>query len=112
MKLRDHVENLFKEIPRSNRKSSIMDEIMENLTDKVNDLIESGMEESDAIILALDEFGEIDEIKDVLMEQEFTRHYKSSIAKKRFEYSILGSILIVSSVLFPKTVFRAVWIRH
>ncbi len=98
MDLRKQVEKMFKEIPKGTVKKSLMDEILENLTDKVNDLVEEGMEESEAIKIALDEFGDIDEIKDVIVEQEFTRHYKRSVAKKKFEFSILGSILIIATI--------------
>lgn len=100
MNIKDQIEKMFKDIPTSTEKNSMMDEIMLNLTDKVNDLIEEGMAEEEAIIKTLDEFGDIDEIKDVLMEQEFTRRYRRSRSKKALEFSILGSVLIISSLLF------------
>jgi len=98
MTLKEQIEKMFKDVPKSKSKKSIMDEIMENLTDKVDDLVLNGMEENHAINLALEEFGDISELKDVIVEQEFTRHYKSSIAKKKLEFSCLGSLLIISSI--------------
>jgi len=99
MDLRKQVENMFKDVPKGSTKKSLMDEILENLTDKVNDFVQDGMQEDEAIKIALDEFGDIDEIKDLIVEQEFTRHYKSKLAKKGFEFSVLGSLLIISSLM-------------
>ncbi|WP_240456691.1 permease prefix domain 1-containing protein [Virgibacillus halodenitrificans] len=65
--LRKHVDELFKEIPDSGKKATIMQEVMQNLEEKVLDLMEQGKAEDDAINKAIVEFGDIEDLKKSLM---------------------------------------------
>ncbi len=63
MKINDYVENLFADVPDSREKSDIVQEIILNLEEKVQDLMEQGKDEEDAINKAIVDFGDISEIK-------------------------------------------------
>jgi len=98
-KIRYHVNMLFKKIPDSEQKENIMQEIIDNLEEKVKDLISEGKEEEDAINKAIVDFGDIEEIREELVGKN------EKIKKKRnaainFAYALLGSILIILLVIF------------
>lgn len=61
--IKDHVKELFRDIPASDNKELMMQDIIQNLEEKVGDLIFSGKEEEDAINKAIVEFGDIEDIK-------------------------------------------------
>ena len=60
--LRNHVDELFKDIPESPQKNTIKQEVLENLEEKVFDLMGQGKAEEDAINKAIVEFGDIDDL--------------------------------------------------
>jgi len=97
--IQEHVDTLFREIPDSERKKSLKKEIVENLQEKVNDLMAHGKAEEDAINRAIAEFGDISDIRDEL-------HTQQQLPQKRSNtgfllgYSIVGTLLIIGLVLF------------
>jgi hypothetical protein len=95
--LRKHVYQLFKDIPDSEKKEVVVQEVLENLEEKVLDLMEQGKNEEDAINKAIVDFGDIDELKKELDVPEPNRNHLSKI---NLAYSIWGSILIISLVAF------------
>lgn len=64
--IKQHVDQLFKEVPESEKKQIIKQEIVANLQEKVFDLMEQGKGEEDAINKVIVEFGDIEEIKQEL----------------------------------------------
>lgn len=109
-KLRNHVNHLFKDIPDSDKKTAIMQEVLENLEEKVWDLMDKGKEEEDAINKAIVEFGDIEELKKELNTQQPTLK-KINTAKLNLGYSIWGSILIISLLIFINFYYSpdAIW---
>lgn len=97
--IQEHVDALFKEIPDSERKESLKKEIVENLQEKVNDLIDQGKAEEDAINRAIVEFGDISDIRDELRNQQQLPMMRNS-AGLSLGYSIVGSLLIIGLMLF------------
>ena len=97
--IQEHVDALFREIPDSERKESLKREIVENLQEKVNDLIAQGKAEEDAINRAIVEFGDISDIRDELRTQQLLPMKRNS-AGLQLGYSIVGSLLIIGLVLF------------
>jgi hypothetical protein len=97
--IQEHVDALFREIPDSERKESLKREIVENLQEKVNDLMAQGKAEEDAINRAIVEFGDISDIRDELRTQQQFPRQKSN-AGLQLGYSIVGSLLIIALVLF------------
>lgn len=98
-KLKNHVDDLFRNIPESEQKANLKQEVLENLEEKVWDLMGQGKEEEDAINKAIIEFGDIEEIKKelgVLQHQPI----KKDMSKLNLEFSIWGSTLIISLFVF------------
>lgn len=97
--VQEHVDALFREIPDSERKEALKREIVENLQEKVSDLIAQGKAEEDAINRAIVEFGDISDIRDELRTQQQLPLKKNS-AGLQLGFSIIGSLLIIALVLF------------
>jgi hypothetical protein len=97
--VQEHVDALFREIPDSERKEALKREIVENLQEKVSDLIAQGKAEEDAINRAIVEFGDISDIRDELRTQQLLPQKKNS-AGLQLGFSLVGSLLIIGLVLF------------
>ena len=101
--IKDYVEGLFRDIPDSQEKENIKQEIILNLEEKVQDLVEAGKAQEDAVNKAIVEFGDIEEIKKDLLKVPGAQPVKE---KKKTNYvnnllfSIWGSILIIGLVVF------------
>ena len=52
------MNELFKDVPESEQKATIIQEVLQNLEEKVWDLMEQGKAEEDAINKAIVEFGD------------------------------------------------------
>ncbi|MEN2768018.1 permease prefix domain 1-containing protein [Ornithinibacillus xuwenensis] len=102
-KLTQHVHELFKDIPESNQKEVVMQEVLQNLEEKVWDLMEHGKEEEDAINKAIVDFGDISDIKKELgITEDYTPVKKSDIKGRKLSlnYSIWGTLLIIGLFVF------------
>jgi hypothetical protein len=97
--IQEHVDALFREIPDSDRKNALIKEIVENLQEKVTDLMAQGKAEEDAINRAIVEFGDISDIRDELRGQQPLRPSRSNVGFQ-LGFSIVGSLLIIGLVLF------------
>lgn len=101
--IKDYVEGLFSDIPDSSEKENIKQEIVLNLEEKVQDLVDAGKSEEDAINKSIVEFGDIGEIKNDLMNVPGA---KTQSKKKKTNYvnnlwfSIWASALIIGLFLF------------
>ncbi|WP_102272628.1 permease prefix domain 1-containing protein [Cytobacillus massiliigabonensis] len=96
-KLKIHVDELFKDVPESEQKNAIKQEVLENLEEKVWDLKANGKEEEDAINKAIVEFGDIEDLK---KELGVKQPVKKNMTKLNLGYSIWGSSLIIALFLF------------
>jgi hypothetical protein len=96
-KLKSHVDELFKDVQDSEQKKAIKQEVLENLEEKVWDLIAQGKEEEDAINKAIVEFGDIEDLK---KELGVNQPIKKNMAKLNLGYSIWGSLLIIALFIF------------
>lgn len=96
--LNHHVNKLFSNIPDSKEKETIMQEVLQNLEEKVFDLMEQGKAEEDAINKAIVDFGDIEDLKKELQLGEPATQKNNS--KLNLDFSIWGSILIVALFVF------------
>ena len=102
--IKDYVEGLFNDIPDSKEKDDIKNEIVLNLEEKVQDLVESGKDEEDAINKSIVELGDISEIKMNL--QGAASPTKTDYRGKgvnysnRLWFSIWGALLIIAFMFF------------
>ncbi len=99
MKIRDYVEEIFHNVPDSDEKRSILDEMILDAEEKAADLMAEGKAEEDAINKALVELGDLSEIKLNLMG---VGRPKRSMAKYRNNllYAVCGSLLVIALMLF------------
>ncbi len=58
-RIKNHIDELFKDIPHNNETEMVKQEIIENLEEKVFYLMDQGKEQEDAINKAIVEFGDI-----------------------------------------------------
>lgn len=100
--IQEHVDALFREIPDSERKEALKREIVDNLQEKVADLMAQGKAEEDAIYRAIVEFGDISDIRDELRGTGTQTAPPSSRSSVGYQlgFSIAGSALIIGLVLF------------
>lgn len=96
-KLKSHVDELFKDVQESTQKTALKQEVLENLEEKVWDLMSQGKEEEDAINKAIVEFGDIEDLK---KELGVDTPVKKNMAKINLGYSIWGSLLIIALMMF------------
>lgn len=93
----DYVDELFRKIPQSEQKKNMVNDIKQNLEEKVWDLMEQGKSEEDAINKAIVEFGDIEDIR---RELEVRQPDKRVKARLRLGFSICGSLLIIALAAF------------
>ncbi|MCK5156376.1 MAG: hypothetical protein KAQ69_08105 [Spirochaetales bacterium] len=100
--IKEYVEGLFREVPDSQDKENIIQEIILNLEEKVQDLMEQGKTEEDAINKSIVDFGDVSEIrKDLLLSADGYHVKKNKINyTNNLWFSIWGSVLIIGLFLF------------
>lgn len=100
--IKDYLEELFGDIPDSVEKENIKQEIIQNLEEKVQDLIQEGKTEEDAINKSIVDFGDIREIKNNLMGAAQPKSAKKDVLryKNNLWFSICGSALLIGLFLF------------
>lgn len=96
--IKEHVSNLFKDIEDSDTKKEIMQDIIQNLNEKVTDLTAEGKSLEDAINKAIVDFGDIDDIKKEL--SRGTQSVKRNTYGIALGFSIWGSIMIIALCIF------------
>ena len=61
-KIRNYVEELFKDAPKSRQALELKDELMQNLIDKYRDLVAGGQDEETACNAAIESIGDVNEL--------------------------------------------------
>lgn len=102
------IEEQFRNFPQSEQKETIMKDIQQYLEEKVFDLIKQGKTEEDAINKAIVEFGDMEEIKKELEENQPRKKEKALL---QFGFSVCGSILIIAFFLFINLYYcpKVIW---
>jgi hypothetical protein len=97
-KLTKQVEDWFRDLPDSEQKDMMKQEILANLEEKVQDLMRKGKDEEDAINKAIVDFGDISDIREELGgRQAGKRRNRYAL---HLGFSIWGSLLVVALMLF------------
>jgi hypothetical protein len=106
--IQNYVEEMFKSVPDSEQKENIINDIKQNLEEKVWDLMEQGKSEEDAINKAIVEFGDIEDIK---KELKVNQPEKRDKARIHLGFSIWGSLLIIALSMFVNFYYtpHAIW---
>jgi len=93
-----HINRLFGTISDSKRKRELMQEITQNLNEKVSDLVSKGQTRDQAVQKAIEDFGDIDDLKEEL--ESSAKVAKVKNAGLSLAFSVWGAILIAGLVLF------------
>ncbi len=100
-KIDNFVKNTFKDVPKKDRER-IIEQVKESLTEKVEDLMEQGLSEQEAIDKAVMEFGS--------KEDYFEKEHKKELKDKRFKtirhyrndffFSVFGALILIGMLIF------------
>ena len=100
-RIEDYVERNFKNIPNSEQKEQLKQEILQNLREKVYDLMQQGKTEEDSENKAIVDFGDIDDIRqELIKDANADKPLKKNTYGLQLGFSIWGSVLIIALVLF------------
>ena len=66
LKLRQHMDELFSDVPTNRQSVEIKEEILQNITDKYHDLLSEGKSEEAAYNIAIASIGDLDELLESL----------------------------------------------
>jgi len=100
-KIVNFVRHTFKDIPKQG-KEEIIQSVTESLIEKVEDLVEKGLSEQEAIDKAVVEFGTVEDYFVNFKKQEKKKsryktlnHYKNDLL-----FSVVGSMIIIAIIIF------------
>jgi len=99
--IKNFVKNTFKDIPKEKREE-VIDNVTESLVEKVEDLIEQGLTEQEAIDKTVMEFGSVEDY----FEEEIKPEGKTKILKTIYHYrndllfSICSAAIIIGILIF------------
>lgn len=68
-RLRNSVEELFENAPKTHRATELKEELLANLIDKYDDLVSSGKDEEEAFKIAISSIGDVDELLEGLKDK-------------------------------------------
>jgi hypothetical protein len=99
MTIREYIEKLFNDIPKSIQRDKVKEEVVSNLDEKVYDLVSSGFSEDEAINKAIEDFGDITDLKEELVDLEFEKQQKISRYGKQLEFALFSTLFIIILVV-------------
>ncbi len=95
-KLREHIEGLFKDAPRTKQVLEIKEEILQNTVDRYNDLLAEGKTEEEAFNISVAGIGDISHIIGSVMAPKAMSGYTAEqIEANRRQRAVLLSIAIM-----------------
>jgi magnesium-transporting ATPase (P-type) len=108
-KLENFIKNTFKNADKENREE-IIQRAIESLSEKVEDLIESGLTENEAIDKTVLEFGNGDDYFELIEKKQkkerrlkTIRHYRNDLL-----FSTVAATLIIGALIFINLVYADV----
>lgn len=109
-KLRDYIDELFKDAPSSKKTVEMKEEILQNLRDRYNDLLEEGKNEEAAYNIAVAGIGDMSELIDEL-KREYSGRQTADPSMKEEEKRkravlVSASVMIYILSIVPLLVFQ------
>ena len=111
--IKNFVKNTFKDYPKEER-DRLIESITEMLIEKVEDLMDKGYSEQDAVDKAVMEFGTVEDYEEKpkkmnrkLKRQKTLRHYKNDIMFSLGGFIITTGILVFIDLYYTST--RVIW---
>ncbi|HOO25613.1 MAG TPA: permease prefix domain 1-containing protein [Clostridiales bacterium] len=97
-RIEEYVKKSFSDIADSPEKEDLMQEIIQNLNEKVADLMELGKSQEDAENKAIVDFGDIDDIKALFETPKQAESYKDKNRRRfaSFGFALFGSLIIIA----------------
>ncbi len=107
-KIKNYVEVLFQDIPKSKKALELKEEMLSNMNERFNDYTMDGKSENQAYSLVISNLGDIDEmLKEVMPSEEFSKKadfYRDRNAKLKtisvMLYILSPAVLMGSDILF------------
>lgn len=111
MIIRQYIEEMFRGVPDSEEKQSLLHELIADAEEKAADLMADGKTEEDAVNKALVELGDLSEIKLSLMGASPRQTGGLRKMKNNLLYSVAGSALIIALFMFINLYYtpRTIW---
>ncbi len=91
-KIKENVDNIFKSFEDNERTRDVKEEMVVNLTERINDLIEEGSSEEEAFEISFGNLGSTSEIKKIF-------NFKS-IKEYNFEYTLNPLYALIATVIY------------
>lgn len=107
--IRDHMESLFADAPKSRRTYELMEEMIRNLTDKYNDLVAAGKQPDTAYEMTIASIGDVSELIADLEESFMRDPIEEQNARKRS--ALATSISIMLYILCPLPLIISAMVR-
>jgi len=98
-KLRQHIDALFSDAPRNRKTLELKEEMLQNLTEKYNDLITEGKSEEAAFGIAVTGIGDVTEL--IVDLEEFEMADLETHEKARQKSALLTAVAVMLYILSP-----------
>lgn len=98
--IRKHIEGLFAEAPKTRKAVELKEEIIQNTTEKYQDLISEGYIEGDALNIVLDSIGDVTELFKALEESNPLTLSETDRKKKATLKAAAAGLYIFAGVVF------------
>lgn len=99
-KIKNYVEVIFQEVPRSKKAVELKEEILSNLNDRFEDYISQGKTETESYGLAVANMGDLDEmINEVMPTEDFVKE-ANTYRKRNARNTAIGVSLYIVGVTF------------
>lgn len=98
-KLREYVENIFKNTPDTLKAVELKEEIIQNLIEKYHDLLSDGKTEQAAYNISIASIGDVNELLRGLNPQENSSDDKKSFDKGKENHSLRSAVMISVAVM-------------
>lgn len=102
------VRNTFKDIPKKNQEE-IIASVKEQLTEKVEDLMESGLTENEAIDKAVVEFGSVTDYFEKVEKKERKEKRRKTVKHYRNDlmFSSISALIIIGALIFINLMYAS-----
>ena len=105
-RIENFVRNTFKDIPKKN-KAEIIETVIEQLTEKAEDLMDSGLTENEAVDKAVVEFGSMEDYFEKVEKEErkekrwkTIKHYRNDLM-----FSSVAALIIIGALIFVNLMY-------
>ncbi len=101
-RIRNYVEGLFLDAPRTRKAAELKDELTANLRDRYEDLVARGQDEETAYNVVIEGIGDIDELLRGLREEEAEDPEMLQMQKQKSALIVSSAVAIyILSLIFP-----------